>query len=115
MTMHARRARSLAILAETGIWRSNYEPPFLRLLWRLGIDIPPPHFVSFVPMFLLSAAWFGFSFGIVMWILQWQRQGMGGMAAVIAACLVGLFFGLAMASYYARGRRKYRLPEWESL
>jgi membrane associated rhomboid family serine protease len=115
MTSSSRRARSLAILASTGIRRSNYEPPYLRVLWRLGFDTPPPHFVRFLPMFSFAAAWFGVGYGATMWALFWQKRGISGNVAIVGSCLAGLFFGFAMASYYARGRRRHQLPDWESL
>ncbi|MHC8826483.1 DUF6404 family protein (plasmid) [Escherichia coli] len=30
------------------MWRSNYAPPLLRILWRLGIRLPPLPFMPFL-------------------------------------------------------------------
>jgi len=49
MSFDTQREQALAILARTGIWPSNYAPPALHLLWRLGLAIPPPHFARFWP------------------------------------------------------------------
>ena len=39
MSFDTQREQALAILARTGIWPSNYAPPALHLLWRLGLAI----------------------------------------------------------------------------
>ncbi|MFZ6755548.1 DUF6404 family protein, partial [Undibacterium sp. Dicai25W] len=44
MNCSRKRGAALKLLESIGISRSNYAPPLVRLLWRVGIDIPPPHF-----------------------------------------------------------------------
>jgi hypothetical protein len=100
MSNNTRRTKALAILADTGMWRSNYEPPYLRLLWR---TLP------------LAGIWFGSFWGAFMSLFVWSRQGFPVALAVVLAAGVGLFFGLSMAGYYAYGRRKYHLPKWNSI
>lgn len=111
----SKRDKSLAILKATGMWRSNYEPPYLRVLWRFGLDIRPPHFVPFFQILIFAAAWFAIAWGTFMWISTWSSQGPVGMSLVGRACGAGLFFGFFMAVYYAYGRRKYQLPKWTSI
>jgi len=115
MTFQTRRNQSLAILKSTGMWRCNYEPPYLRALWRMGFEVPPPHFVPFSRMVVYAMLWFSSAWGTIMWLLLWSKQGMPGVSAVGISCGTGLFFGLSMATYFAYGRRKYRLPQWVSL
>ena len=47
---------ALKRLSSTGMWSSSYAPPIYRLLWGLGVKIPPPHFsrstFNFVFMFI---------------------------------------------------------------
>jgi uncharacterized membrane-anchored protein len=97
------------------MWRSNYEPPLLRLLWRLGLNVPPPHFAGFVATALFSGGFFALLWGVIMWFLTWSRSGMSPTGAVTTAVFGGVLFGLMMASYYYWGRRKHRLPEWKDL
>ena len=106
---------ALATLAATGIWRRNYAPPLHRLLWRVGLLLPPPHFASFGLNFPLFAAGFGVLWGVVMWFLVWSRQGMSGGAAAGSAGVAGALFGLIMAAYYRHGARKHNLPPWSQL
>lgn len=114
-TFESRRAAALNLLQATGIRPSNYLPPAIRLLWRAGAHVPPPHFVGFLPTLFVTGATFGMIWGASMWLLFWRRLDMQFPAAAASSGLVGLFFGLAMAIYYAYGRRKYRLPAWASL
>jgi hypothetical protein len=50
-----------------------------------------------------------------MWMMVWSRQHTDVRLALAAAGGAGLFFGLSLAGYYARQRRKLGLPRWESL
>ena len=115
MSFESRRAKALELLKATAMWPSNYEPPILRALWKLGFKIPPPHFVPFWKTTLFASLWFGGVWGIVMWLTVWSSQGVALSAALCIAAAAGLFFGLSMSLYYAYGRRKHRLPEWSSL
>jgi hypothetical protein len=110
-----RREAALRLLETTGMWRSSYEPPALRLLWRLGVDAPPPHFAGFGASALAIGSFFGLAWGLAMWLFLWRSQAVPAAAVVIAAVGAGLLFGISMATYYAFGRRKYKLPPWHGL
>lgn len=110
-----RKARALELLRGTGMRESNYLPPALKLLWRLGVPVPPPHFAGFGAVTLASGLFFGLGWGAVMWWWQWERQGMSLTAAALTALGAGVCFGLCMAAYYAFGRRKHGLPTWKEL
>jgi hypothetical protein len=106
---------ALAMLAATGISRSSYEPPLYRLLWRVGLFLPPPHFASFGFNFVFTASWFGAIWGAIMWLLFWSPLGGSGVVAAITAIAAGFLFGLTMASYYRYIARKHKLPAWSQL
>lgn len=36
MTFEQKKARAIALMDSKKMWRSNYAPPLLRILWRLG-------------------------------------------------------------------------------
>ena len=103
---------ALAVLAGTGMSSSNYAPPIHRILWRMGTEIPPPHLASFGFNVLLSGLWFGAIWGLFMWFFTWRASGMTMGAASLAALGAGIVFGIAMASFYRYGSRKYKLPSW---
>lgn len=115
MDFQARQQQALAILDQTGMWRSSYAPPLLLILWRMGLHVRPPHFMGFWRALVLAGSWFGLAWGLFMWLTVWRHQHTDGRTALAGAVGAGLFFGLSMAAYYAHGRRKYRLPSWESL
>ena len=108
-----KRDAALKLLASTGMRRSNYAPPLVRLLWRLEIDAPPPHFRGFCSNALSAGTYFAIAWGAFMWVVIWSRQELPVGLALGSAVAAGVIFGLGMASYYAYGRRKYNLPSWK--
>ncbi|EIA2084890.1 hypothetical protein NF737_003511 [Escherichia coli] len=58
------------------MWRSNYAPPLLRILWRLGIRLPPLPFMPFWQVTVLTGGLWGISWGCVMWFIYWGPSGM---------------------------------------
>jgi hypothetical protein len=115
METNQQREAALKLLASTGILRSNYEPPLLRLLWRLGLNVPPPHFASFWGNAVVSGVFFAVGWGSLMWFLLWSRQGMSLAVFLVAAIVAGVLFGATMAGYYSYGKRKHALPSWREL
>lgn len=103
--------RHMALL---GVPKSTAAPPAWRILWRLGVGVPPPLFASFIPCALAMGAGFALLWGLLMWVILWGRQGMLlGMSAA-AALTAGALFGLIMGAYFRYLARKHRLPSWES-
>jgi hypothetical protein len=115
MSFEEKRQAALAMLAATGMWRSNYAPPLYRLLWRLGIKVPPPHFASFRSNFAFPGICFGVLWGLLMWLMFWSNQGVPIQRAIILSAVAGVFFGLAMAAFYRHGARKHALPKWQDI
>ncbi len=115
MERNAQREVALSMLAKTGIWPSNYAPPLFHLLWSLGMNVPPPHFIRFVSIVIFMVAFFGGVLSLFVSPMLWSTTGISGTQVLIFGVLTGLAFGLAMASYYAYGRRKHQLPGWNEL
>ena len=111
----AKREAALLLLKATGIRESNYCPPLLRLLWRLGVQAPPPHFASFGATATLAGSFFAFAWGALMWLLVWRSAGLSAATIVTTSVLAGASFGAIMGAYYAYGRKKHGLPDWSSL
>jgi hypothetical protein len=116
-TMHFRVQldRSLAVLSERGLSRNHAEPLLFRLLWKLGVNVRPPHFLGFAHVALGYGTWFGGVWGVSMWLLVWSQQGVGMLGLALRAGIAGACFGMMMAWFYARERREFALPAWESL
>jgi hypothetical protein len=106
--------RLIADLRQRGVSPYTAAPPLFRLAWALGLDVPPPLFLGFLPLTLLMGAFFGAFWGAFLWLLQWGAWHMPLGLVVLAAACTGLAFGLSMASYYHWKAARLRLPPWES-
>ncbi len=115
MDNQSRREEALKLLASTGIWRSNYHPPYLILLWKLGIDARPPHFNKFWHNVRDVGIPFGLFWGVWMWFSTWRESGMPLWGGMLAAGSAAFLFGFWMALIYERGKRKHHLPPWEDI
>ena len=113
MKSNPQRETALRLLAATGMRRSHYEPPLVRLLWRLEIDVPPPHFAPFAGSALLAGGLFALAWGLLTWFFVWP--GLSATASLVACVVAGALFGIGLAGYYAHGRQRFRLPSWRSL
>jgi hypothetical protein len=118
MEPHDRKvARVLADLERQGVSRWDAAPPFFRLLWSLGLAVPPPLFLGLRPLALLFGVLFGGVWGVGMWIAQWRFWALPIEAsltfAIIGTVLAGALFGLTMAAYYRWQAGRLHLPSWE--
>jgi hypothetical protein len=78
----------------------------------LGLQVPPPFFLGFFQLTLLTGIPFGVLWGICMWLLFWR--GRDPLGCVVISALVGLSFGLTMAAYYRWKTRQLALPSWQN-
>ena len=101
--------RHMAVL---GVSKSTAAPPAWRLLWRLGVEVPPPLFTPFMSSALAMGAFFGLFWGLGMWAALWARQGVPLAVMAASALAAGALFGLIMAAYYRHLARKHGLPAW---
>lgn len=102
-------------LEAANIWKSNYNPPILRLLRGLGFKVPFPHYNSFLNNALSTGIYFGCAWGLVMYFFVWNTQNMSLIAMLSTATFAGVFFGIAMASYYRYGFKKHKLTPWHEI
>ena len=95
-----------------GVSAGTVAPPLWRLLWRMGVDVPPPLFLRFLPAAALLGGFFGLGWGLLMWPMYWARHGLPLGAALAAMVFAGTSFGLLMAAYLRFMARRHRLPAW---
>lgn len=107
-----KREAALKLLGETGILESNYAPPGVKLMWRFGIDCPPPHMAGFVGTALVAGLYFALAWGVFVALYLGMQGRLSVPVVLLGASGAGLCFGVAMAAYYAFGRRKHGLPLW---
>ena len=102
-------------LKATKIRTWNYKPPVHRLLWICGVEIPPPHYCSFLHNLVFLGIGFAASWGVIIGLHPWWRDDSPTLLAIARAAFLGLIFGLLMANYYRQGAKKYRLTPWREL
>ena len=101
------------LLRDRGYWLSNAIPPAYRFMWLLGIEAPPPYFLSFPVGFLTSGAMFGTGWGVFMWFVFWSDR-LPILAAIGLSLLAGGMVGLLMAAFWRYQAKKLRLSTWEA-
>jgi hypothetical protein len=117
-------------LGQQGVGSYTVAPPFWRLLWRLGLKVPPPFFLGFRKLSLLMGTYFGvvwavlFNVSMGVWV-WWQIGGLGLAGLVgalvgavllvpLSAVVAGVPFGLFMAGIYRWRAARFELPSsWE--
>ncbi|WP_347366242.1 DUF6404 family protein [Vibrio vulnificus] len=102
-------------LSDKGVWKSNYNPPLVKLLRKLGLCFPPPYYQSFFANVMLCVAFFAPVWGIFQWFLVWDKLGKPVLEAVYISLLTGALFGLVMATFYYIRRKQLNLTDWGSL
>ena len=115
MTFEQKKARAIALMDSKKMWRSNYAPPLLCILWRLGIRLPPLPFMPFWQVTLLMGSLWGISWGCAMWFIYWRPSGMVAGEAIIISITGGFLFGLLTASFHWWRRKVKRLPSWDDV
>ncbi len=100
-------------LAQRGIGKYTTAPPLYRLLWRLGFEVPPPHYAGFWPLAIFMGVFFAVLWGIFMWFFLWRSEDMPAAIAIGSSLLAGALFGVGMAAYYRSAASKLALPHWE--
>ena len=119
MEFERKRDAALAILAKSGIWESNYRPPLLRMLWRLGVHVPPSHFASLWTIALYQGVFFCFCFGLISYFLLpliYNPELPDTPYRFLFRCLAtGAVYTVLLLIYYAYVRWKHKLPKWSEL
>ncbi len=73
------------------MWRSNYAPPLLRILWRLGIRLPPLPFMPFWQVTVLTGGLMGHFTGMCNVVYLLGPSGMVAGEAIIISITGGGF------------------------
>jgi hypothetical protein len=113
---HSRKIEaSKQLMAAKGISKSTAAPPLWELLWSFGINLPPPLYMGFIPLFLFTGSFFGTLFGAGVWIMRnTGTRAMSLHEAGGVALVTGIGFGLAIAWLTRRLARKHGLGAWSA-
>ena len=113
MTQSSKLDRYVQQMADAGVGKSTAFPPYWRLLWRIGIQVPPPIFLGFLPLALILGGSFGVLFSGVTWLLQdFGVLHQPVTSPPLFALLAGIPYGLAMAYYYRSLAKQHSLGSW---
>src|SRR5260370_25773652 len=112
MTHREKVDRLIADLGKQGMNAYTVAPPIFRLLWKMGIHVPPPLFLGFFSLALLNGSYFGPLWGACMRLLIWRDMPLVQVAT--SSAIAGIFFGLGMAAYYRWKAARLHLPRWEN-
>ena len=102
-------------LSRRGIGAWTFAPPLYRLFWRLGSEIPPPHFSTFSFLALFQGSFFGLSLGVLMALMFWAGLSTQLWQLTATAIVAGILFGLCMAIYYRFQARRHHFAFVERL
>jgi len=111
----ARKAEALRLFSQTPLRAEKFAPAVLRLAWRAGIRIPPPHFAGFMSTAVAAGAGFGVFFTAVMWVLVWRLAPRSSPESAAGIGVAAAVAGVSIAGAYAVQRRKFGLPLWRDL
>ena len=102
-------------MAARGVGEWTAFPPLWRMLWQLGVSVPPPPFLGFLSLLALAGGVFGPLFALVIWLFENGRyDGMSVEAALRLSLIAGAAFGVVMGAYYRHLGRKHRLGSWSA-
>ena len=102
-----------ALLAAKGIPHQLYAPTLVKLLRRLGLKVPPPHFAGFFGTFFVTAVFFGVLWGVIMWFAWWSEHGTPAITAIGISAAIGAVLGVIFAGYYRTSASKHGIPSWD--
>jgi len=102
----------LAEMQQRGFSQWNAAPPAVRVLWRVGIHIPPPYFVGFFQLTLGYGVPFGIACVAVDCVGPWRDHSHSLLSAARYALIMGAPFGLFMAWITRHAARGLSLPSW---
>lgn len=109
---------ALQAMADANVPAGMRAPPLHRLLWRMGLRVPPPLLASFSANLFVMGGLFGLLWSGLWQALMWLLFELGPFPLAItvgSAVMAGLLFGLLMALLMQYQRRRYRLPAWKTL
>lgn len=106
---------ALQLMHDAGVPQPLRAPPLHRLLWRVGIAVPPPLLAGFAANALLMGTFFGVGWGVVMLPLFGVLVRLPTLGVVASAGLAGVLFGVIMGLVMRAQQQRYHLPAWRSL
>jgi hypothetical protein len=99
-------------LTEKGYNAIWVAPPFFRVLWKLGIKLPPPIFLHPLVNILIVGTYYTFGWAIIIWTVHWRYHHPSISTVVMVSVLAGLITGALYAQIVRWRARTLGLPPW---
>ena len=99
-------------LHQQGVSRYTAAPPLDRLLWKIGLNVPPPLCRGFWLNVLISGTLFAIFYPFVVWILNNLFTPWDSSVTVFEAVVTGIIIGLFFAGWNRWKSKKLDIPEW---
>ena len=115
MTFEEKYSFAIKELQNTKIWKSNYNPPITRLLHKLGVKVPLPHYNSFISNAVYIGCFMGLFWGSFMYLFTWRTQELSIVTMFLSSLFFGIFVGTCMSTYYYYDAKKYKLTPWKKI
>jgi hypothetical protein len=112
MTHGQKTDRLISELKAKGVGRNWSAPPLFRILWALGIEIPPPLFMHFLPLaVLIGGLFFAAMATFRLWFLGLRADLRGDF--LLLSTMSGVL-GLIASWNFRRKAKRLQLPSWET-
>ena len=106
--------RALHVLERTGMSKSSYLPPMYPLYWKLGLEVPPPHFMSFFGVTLVAGLPLGLCvLGVC--LMNHEHSQATPVEVLLLSAVTTFVWGAVVATYYRMGKERHRLPSWNKI
>lgn len=99
-------------LRERGVGALTAAPPMFQALWRVGMLLPPPLFMSFARLAVVAGFAFAVLFAALAWLLRGGTFREGFTLEAASAALAGVLFCVIMAGYFRYRAQRLGLPSW---
>ena len=104
MTEKEKREAFFEDMVASGAKKNEQKPLVYRLLWSLGINIPPPLFITGGQEIIMHMCLGGGFYGVLMWLFIWREAPEYAFAG---GFLFGLFFAFLIHFKIEAQRREF--------
>lgn len=111
MNFQEQKTKALEFAKTARIREPKYNNPVFKTMWKMGIEIRPPHFLPFPKLVLI----FTFVFSMLFTILVFLRFRQEPLVALELGAVLGIVLGVIIASLYQHDKKKYNLPHWDDI
>ena len=99
-------------LHQQGVRENMAVPPYYRLMWKIGLDIPPPFNQGFWLSALIPGIIFAIFYPLVVWILNTLIPTWDTPTTFFNVITTSTIVGLVMAGLTKWKSKKLDVPEW---